>query len=49
MSLTAWIFLIDAVLLVGVILLRFVVKRREASVKKCRGCSHGDSNTGRPV
>lgn len=50
MSFTAWIFLVDAILLVGVIVLRFVVKRREATnVKKSRGSSNGGSNTGRPA
>lgn len=44
-----WIFIVDAVLLVGVLGLRFVVKRREASVKKNRGCSNGGFNTGRPA
>lgn len=44
-----WIFIADAVLFVGVLVLRFVVKRREASVKKNRGCSNGDINSSRPV
>lgn len=49
MSFTAWIFLIDAILLVCFLVLRFVVKRREANGKANRGSSHGDSNTGRPA
>ncbi len=49
MSFTAWIFLIDAILFVGVIALRFVVKRREANGKANRGSSNGDSNSSRPV
>lgn len=49
MTFTAWIFIIDAVLLVGLLVLRFVVKRREANGKANRGSSNGDSHTGRPA